>query len=243
VDTLTDEQLAALNRLLSWSAFPTDARGRRFGNAAWSSKRTRPQAIPDRRILMLDERFRLVDKRVLEIGCFEGIHTVALAQRAREVIAIDARVENVVKTIVRAAAYGLYPTCYVCDVESRPLPAERLRADVIHHVGVLYHLADPVSHLSDLAVLGTAGPMLDTHFCADEAANRSYGVAGTTYRVREYGESGVADPFSGMSARSRWLRLEDLRAVLAAAGFAAIEVAEAREERNGPRVLLFARSA
>ena len=66
--------------------------------------------MPDRRIVLMNEQFDLADKHVLEVGCFEGIHTVSLAMLARKVTALDARMENVVKTIVRSAMFGFTPT-------------------------------------------------------------------------------------------------------------------------------------
>ena len=36
-----------------------------------------------------------------EVGCFEGIHTIALCQLGAEVVAVDARIENTVKRIAR----------------------------------------------------------------------------------------------------------------------------------------------
>jgi glycosyltransferase involved in cell wall biosynthesis len=48
-------------------------------------------------------------------------------------------------------------------------------------------------------------------------------------------------PFAGAHPTARWMRLEDIRELLLALGFADIDVAERRAERNGPRVLIFAR--
>lgn len=241
VDPLSDADLAELNRILDWNCFVADGQGRRFGSIAWAGKRTAPQAIPDPRIVGLDERFGLADKTVLEVGCFEGIHTIALAQRARAVTAVDGRLENVVKTIVRTAFFGLNPTVFKCDLEAPGPLGERLRADVVHHCGVLYHLQDPVKHLQDLAELIGHGVMLDTHYSLPEEATAAYTVGGRTYRYKHYIESGHADVFSGLYAHSKWLLLDDLIGLLKAGGFTDVEVAETRAERNGPRVLLYAR--
>jgi tRNA (mo5U34)-methyltransferase len=241
VDPLGDDELGEINRLLDWKCFVADSRGRRFGNAAWAGKRCEPQAVPDPRILLLHERFDLADKHVLEVGCFEGIHTVGLSMFARQVTAIDARVENVVKTIVRCALFGRRPVIFKCDVEARPLPYEELACDVLHHVGVLYHLKDPVTHLLDLQRFVRFGVMLDTHYADESEANESYDAGGRAFRYKRYREYGHADPFSGMSDHSKWLRLDDLTGLLARAGFNEIEVVEKRAERNGPRVLLLAR--
>ncbi|MEE8164154.1 MAG: DUF1698 domain-containing protein [Myxococcota bacterium] len=241
IDRLADAELDALNRILPWKAFTADGRGRRFGGIAWTGKRCAPQSIPDRRIEILDEHIGLADKTVLEIGCFEGIHTVALAERSRSVIAVDARVENVVKTIIRTTFYDVRPTVLVCNVEKRPLPVDLLEADVVHHVGVLYHLADPVTHLGDLAALARQAIFLDTHYATDADARREYTVGGRSFRYRPFVESGAADPFSGMSGSSKWLRLEDICALLRGVGFGDVEIIEERRERNGPRALILAK--
>ena len=241
LDSLSDRDLDRLNRMLPWRAFTVDGKGRRFGDIAWSGKRTDPQVIPDRRIELLDQEFGLGDKTVLEIGCFEGIHTIGLARWAKKVIAVDSRIDNVVKTIVRASLYGCSPSVFVCNVEEYPLPVFDLRSDIVHHVGVLYHLKDPVAHLRALSGITRVGLMLDTHIAKPEDATQSYASGPKTFRYRNFKESGEVDPFSGMYPDSKWLLLEDIIALLKEGGFDAVRVAEEREERNGPRVLLFAR--
>jgi hypothetical protein len=239
VDGLSDSDLERLNALLPWNAFTADARGRRIGNAAWSTKRTEAQAIPDRRIVLMNERFGLSDKSVVEIGCFEGIHTIGLCRYARAVVAVDSRIDNVVKTIVRCGLYGHHPSVFQCDVEAAQ-DHSMLAADLMHHVGVLYHLRDPVRHLKSLPGFVTQGIMLDTHYALDAEATLSYEVEGRSYRYKQYREFGVADPFSGMYDHSKWLTLESIQSILGDAGFPKFDVVETRAERNGPRVLLFA---
>lgn len=242
VDSLEDQDLHQLNELLDWNCFVVDDRGRRFGNVAWQGKRITPQEIPDRRIVLMNERFHLSDKHVLEVGCFEGIHTVGLSMFAQKVTAIDSRIENVVKTIVRCAMFGYSPVVFKHDVEEQSgtgIP----EVDVIHHVGVLYHLRDPVSHLKELGRRCRVGIMLDTHYCLDEETTDQYEVSGKAYRYRKYRESGYHDVFSGMYDHAKWLRLADIRAVLTEAGFITVQVVEDRRERNGPRTLLFAERA
>jgi hypothetical protein len=240
VDRLDDADVERLNELLPWRCFTVDAHGRPFGGVAWRGKRVSPQLIPDPRIERFHERFDLTDKHVLEIGCFEGVHTIALCQLAARVTAVDARVENVVKTVVRCAFFGERPLVFPYDVEGGDDDDELLRADLGHHVGVLYHLTDPVSHLRRLATWISRGLMLDTHYARDEDAGEEYDVGGRGFRFRRYEERGREDAFSGMRPHSKWLLLEDIVGELRESGFETVEVAETREERNGPRVLLFA---
>jgi tRNA (mo5U34)-methyltransferase len=241
VDPLNDEDLSELNLLLPWKAFTVDSHGRRFGGAAWAGKRDRPQEVPDRRVLLFHERFDLSDKHVLEIGCFEGIHTVALAGLAARVTAVDGRIENVAKTIVRTALYGHHPTVFEHDVEETPASYDLLQADLMHHVGVLYHLSDPVRHLLEIGRYIRTGLMLDTHYALAEEARLTYTVNGRHFPYKQFQERGRNDVFSGLHAQSKWLPLDVITGLLAEAGFGEVDVVEKREERNGPRVLLFAR--
>lgn len=241
VDHLTDDDLRLLNGLLPWRCFTLDAHGREFGVRASNTKRNVPQTIPDRRIVELDRRFPLAGRSVLEVGCFEGVHTIALAQRAREVIAIDSRIENVVKTVVRTWSFGLHATCFKCDVERAADFALVPEVDVTHHVGVLYHLTDPVGHLAKLLPRTRHFLMLDTHVAGEGEAKATYTVGGRSYPYRHFTEGGRADAFSGMSDHAKWLPLDVLVGVIREAGFTDVDVAELRAERNGPRTLIFAR--
>jgi tRNA (mo5U34)-methyltransferase len=238
VDALSDDDLERLNGILDWQAFVTDARGRRFGSVAWEGKRDLPQAIPDERIVLLDRLVELSDKRVLEVGCFEGIHTAALVPRSKRVVAVDARIENVVKTIVRCALLDLHPTVHQHDLDDPHARPALPETDVLHHVGVFYHLADPTGHLRRVAPLVSHAILLDTHFAlAEEATDEAVG-GGRAYRFKRQSEGGRADAFSGMQRDSKWMLLSDIEGLLAELGFGNTLHREVRQERNGPRVLL-----
>ena len=239
IDVLSDAELQELNGLLPWKAFVADSRGRRFGQAASATKRNKPGVIPDPRIVELDRRFRLSDKVVLEIGCFEGIHTVALAKFARHVIACDGRISNIAKTAVRCAMYQVSPTLFTWDVEKEPPKGQSIDCDVLHHVGVLYHLLDPIAHLETVLPHVRHALLLDTHYAAEAQATEVYSAAGREFPFRAYREHGLNDPFSGMYSFARWLRLGDLMDYLRSRGFTKLEARE-RQERNGLRVAIYA---
>ncbi len=238
--SLSDDDLHRLNSLLPWSCYVLDDRGRRFGKPWSAIKRTTPQQIPDPRILELNRRFPLDGLEVLEIGCHEGIHTAALCSLASRVLAVDSRIENVVKTIVRCALLGHMPQVCVWDVEGETPSAYSPACDILHHVGVLYHLSDPIRHLHSVLPFVRKGLMLDTHVATEETATEEYAINGRVYRYRRYREGGRQDPFSGMRDHAKWLREADLVATIRDAGFREVAVAEQRSERNGPRVLMFA---
>jgi len=241
VDNLADEELKELNRILRWNCFTIDGNGRRFGRRAKLGKRDAPQELPDRRLKIMDNAFGLAGKHVLEVGCFEGVHTVGLCRRAARVTAIDSRIENVVKTIVRCAMFDARPTVFKCDLDVPTDAALLPRVDLLHHVGVLYHLVDPVSHVFDIAKRVEEGILLDTHVARPGEDTLTYSVGGKTYAYRHYNEGGKAAVFAGMGDHAKWLGTDALQSLLHDAGFRQTTVLETREERNGLRVLLIAR--
>ena len=240
LDALSDEDLIELNALLDWNSFISDGNGRRFGMAAWGSKRVELQEIPDKRIIAMHERFNLSGQHVLEVGCFEGVHTLGLLQYAGKVSAIDSRIDHVVKTMVRCGMHGQTPNVFVYDLESEPNDYSLLSCDFIHHVGVLYHLRDPISHLLSLKKFVRKGIMLDTHYSLPKETKDSYNVGGREYFYKRYMEYGKKESFSGMYDHSKWLLLDDIVDCLKQSGFDNVEIVEKRAERNGPRVLLYA---
>lgn len=244
VDFLSDEDLQELNSVLRWNCFVVDSNGRRFGNQAYQDKRSQPQTISDKRIVLMDKYFSLADKHVLELGCFEGIHTIGLSKYANRVTAVDARIENIVKTIVRCSLFGFHPTAFKLNIEEDLSEYLNLiSADVMHHVGVFYHLKDPVKHLLELSKYIHQGIMLDTHYALDEQAEDIYEHNGKKYYYKKHREEGYTDVFSGMYEYSKWLKLDDIVSLLKEAGFDNVDIVEQRNERNGPRVLLMAQKS
>ena len=240
LDALPDAQLEELNAILPWNSFVVDGRGRRFGNVPWHGKGRAAEKIPNKRTKQMHEAFDLRERTVLEIGCFEGAHTLGLCQLGARVTAIDSRVENVVKTIVRTACFDQHPRVFVCDVERRPLPVDQLRAEFCHHVGVLYHLADPVTHLLELGSLIARGILLDTQYAADAEATDRYDVGGESFAYRRYGEFGYEDVWSGMFDHSKWLTLDTILQLLKRAGFDRVVSVATHVGSQGARAAILA---
>ncbi|MEK0446556.1 MAG: hypothetical protein RLZZ399_1877 [Verrucomicrobiota bacterium] len=239
LDLISDSELHTLNELLPWACFTVDSRGRRVGRPFAEHKRNEPQVIPDFRIVELNQRFPLVGKSVLELGCFEGVHTIGLCQHGALVTAIDGRVEHVVKTQTRCALYGYHPEVYCLDLEG-PEISKLPEFDILHHVGVLYHLTDPVGHLRSVLQRTREAVLLDTHVARSGEITHRYESYGASYPVRLYREGGRTDPFSGLREHAKWLLHEDISRILANEGFSNIQELAVEEQRNGLRVCLFA---
>ncbi len=242
VSRLTDDELETFNRLLPWGAMTLDQAGREVGQVWSADKRGVPSGLIDPRQTQFDKVFPLKGRTVMEIGCFEGIHTLGLLLLGAEVTAVDGRVENVMKTMSRLWAYGRACELLLWNVE-RPAPETLPKAwDVLHHIGVLYHLSNPVEHLNELLPRTGAGLLLDTHVMSDEAeTSESYAVGGQTFRTRRKPEVYAdSSPFAGMEDHAKYLVLDDLVRLIASHGFGDLRIVSDRDERNGRRVTIWA---
>lgn len=180
--------------------------------------------------------------RVLEVGSCEGQHTVLLAAFCREVVALEVRPRNVVGALIRQFLWGSR-NVHNLVMDARELDPALGPFDLVFHVGVLYHLSDPVEHLHAVAPLGRT-LLLDTHYATDDLRRMpeaSIAHQGRTWRTRVFREGGWQDAFSGVEDTSQWLYREDLLELLRTIGFTEIEVLRDEVERNGPRIGLLAR--
>lgn len=239
---MTDDELEELNTLLPWAAMTVDASARTVGQPYSPKKRNNPHDLIDGRQARFNEAFPLKGRHVLEMGCFEGIHTLGLLLLGAQVTAVDGRMENVLKTLARLWAYGQAADVRVWNVE-RPIKADMPESwDVLHHIGVLYHLTDPVEHLMQVLPRTRQAVLLDTHVASPETlAGERYVVGERAFSYSREPESMAAlSPFAGMLDHAKYLLVEDLMGILKDHGFGDVRLVENRAERNGPRVLIWA---
>jgi tRNA (mo5U34)-methyltransferase len=227
IDALDDEALREINTRHAWVTGTADSRGRVLGRPE------RILAIPDSKVAIARDRIGLSGKTVVEFGCLEGSHTVALCLLARHVVALEAREENIARTRIRCGLYGAVPEILKMDLETHLPPP----ADVFFHSGVLYHLKDPVGHLLNISPL-TDAMLLDTHYADTPREKYVCPNDKKTYRCLIYRED-VHSCKSGMRPFSRWLGLADLVGTLKGR-FKRVEVVDDRQERNGRRATMVA---
>jgi tRNA (mo5U34)-methyltransferase len=203
--------------------------------------------FPDKGVEKLNKLLPLDGMSVLEMGCFEGHHTVSLVMHAADVWAIDGRIENVIKTLVRVwgAGYEKRATVNCIDLEKGSLQ-EQIRAlgrddgfDLIHHRGVLYHLSDPVNHINECSMVCKKHLYLHTQIATDEMAKDESTLNKKSYQVYRYKEPESAfSPFAGITQNALWLTKSSLLDLLKDVGFNKVSVISEVQERNGPRIEL-----
>jgi hypothetical protein len=240
VIALSDKQLSDFQEVLPWSTAMRLPDGRVLGNPG---KRGTVSELHDFRVNLLAERFGEGRISVLELGSHEGIHTVRLARIAREVVAIEVRPQNVVCALARLFVHDVHNARLLLG-DVRELTPDIGRFDVLFHVGVLYHLDNPVEHLHRVAPLAET-LLLDTHYGVPGGRLPRFDVEweGARYEAYRYDEGGWRDPFSGVASTSAWLGKDALLEALRDTGFVDIEIVDDRSERNGERLTLLAREA
>jgi SAM-dependent methyltransferase len=176
---------------------------------------------------------------VLELGCLEGGHTLCLARQAREVVAVDAREENLRRArFMQDHRQQDNITFLQADLGSFDLESIG-PFDVVFNVGLLYHLPQPWSLLRQLARIAPF-LFLWTHTArlGETLVDRD-GYCGSIYQ-----EGGFDDPLSGTTSTSFWPTKGDLNRMLYDAGYHAVQILDLEPDHpHGPAVLLLAEAS
>jgi 2-polyprenyl-3-methyl-5-hydroxy-6-metoxy-1,4-benzoquinol methylase/uncharacterized protein YbaR (Trm112 family) len=182
----------------------------------------------DPRIRRLLGELSLAEKRVLELGCLEGGHSLALSRVGpRELISVEGRLANFVRCCVVKNLFTLNNVQFRLD-DARQVTWERYgHFDIAVVMGVLYHLRDPHVLLANLPALADV-VYLNTHYANDRHPQNSPAMELLTswgsFHGKRYHEYGLVDPLSGLDEYSFWPYLDDLLAMCRKAGFARIKV-------------------
>jgi SAM-dependent methyltransferase len=249
--SLSLDALERLNTLLPWAQLVDHQADLPVGSW-WSDAKAQPSPLdPDHAVDVLTQRLDLHGMRVLDIGCLEGLQAIGLAKAGARVWAIDARIENVVKTLVRTWLAGVEDKVRVecLDVQGCKL-SDRLTElgapssfDLVHHSAVLNHLMQPVEHLTACAAVCSHLFYLNTMVadCSDDLADEQVSMDGLTLAlVRRVESQSPHVPFGGLQAESRWLTRDSLERLLRHLGFRGIQEFRLRKEGLGLRALLLA---
>lgn len=223
--SITPEQLKRLNATVKFGSLTPTPSG-------MLGRETRVYTLDDFRVAELSRRGLLEGSSVVELGCYEGAHTVCLGLAgANPITAVEGRIESLAAAMVRCGVYGVKADFVLADVESSFVSSFTWPvADVYFNCGLLYHMADPLPVLQRSCRSASKALLLDTHY-AKNAKDAYRGLL--VKRQKE-----IEHPKSGMREYSLWMMLEDIVAVIRRS-FKNVEVSD-RIEQNGPRATIIA---
>lgn len=180
-------------------------------------------------------------REILELGCLEGGHTLALARYpvVKRILGIEARPSNLERAEFVQRLLG------VSNIEFKVANLEEIDLatfgsfDAIFCSGLLYHLPEPWKLISQFSQL-SENIFIWTHYANEDPANKI--VNGYTGKL--YKEAGISDPLSGLSSISFWPTLSSLIRMLTLGGYHTIHILENNLiHPHGPSVTMAATSA
>ncbi len=193
----------------------------------------------DRRIPLFFERHRNLS-RVLELSCFEGGHTIALAERCDEVVAIDGRQRNIEKATESVSRAGYDNVTFHCLDLEQPIPEALGKFSAVFCLGLLYHMHNPVRLLKDIRRLSPE-VYISTHVGEPKSEHEGY-------KGWWYAETAPQDPRSGLLPKSFWPAKTELMRAMHDCGWDKVYCEDANDipvlhggyAHQGPYVILSA---
>jgi len=202
-------------------------------------------AIPPAVVDIFDTRLRMVNSAIdahfgerlrdidcLDIGCHEGFYSLAMARRGvRNVVAIDARPENLERARFVASAMGLDRISYR-EGHVETLAADQNRTfDLTLFLGVLYHVEDPMRCLRQVAAVTGELCVLETQVVDEVEGFAEWGARewtrpyqGILALIDEKGEFDAGNRETGVSPMATCPSPKALRFMLKQAGFRRAEI-------------------
>lgn len=174
-------------------------------------------------------------RRILEVGCLEGGHTVILSRAYpyTDIVALDARKENLERAKFLTALYGCKRVTFGCeDLEEADL-APYGRFDLCICLGLLYHLIEPWNFIRRIGAQCEA-LWIWTTICDDAEA----GTVKGRYRGKIFQEGPLDHALSALRSQSFFPTLGSLVQMLRDAGFCDFHVMNMEVTPNGPSVML-----
>lgn len=113
-----------------------------------------------RREIFEAQRFGGPFKRVLDVGCGTGYHTLRMARFCHEIVGLDVSPESIELARKEAKELGLSNVSFLCaDINQNPLPAQAFDC-VIAYGDVIGHIPDYRRTLSELSRVTVPGALL-----------------------------------------------------------------------------------
>lgn len=191
-------------------------------------------ALNDDRVSRVVEFFPQC-RRILEVGCLEGAHTVILSRAYpyTDIVALDGRKQNIEKAKFLTSLYACKRVQFgVEDLEVANLAAYG-KFDLCVCLGLIYHLIEPWKFIKEIGQQCDAF-WIWTTICDDAAADHV--VNG--YRGKLFQEGPLDHALSALRPHSFFPTLGSLVAMLRAAGFHDFHVMNMETTPNGPSVMV-----
>ncbi len=240
----------AIDILPGWnSAFPASTRLKAGDHALFADPRID---------WAVQQAGSIKDKKVLEIGPLEGMHTYMLNRHAPSSIdAVEANKQCFLRCLVTKEILGIDRAHFYLGDALKWLETEDRHYDLAVASGVLYHMADPGQFLSQLT-RRCDQLFIWTHYFDDTAMpsddprrqafngnieTRAFAGVPVRYYERHYFNANATKEFcGGMKDRHYWMHRNDILSLIRALGFGEINITqEDPSHRGGPCFCLFAK--
>ncbi len=166
----------------------------------------------------LNELYPLAGRRVIEFGPFDGGQTAGLVHHGvGEMVCIEARAENFIKTLIAKEVFGWRHVQLVMDDMHNADAVKYGRFDLAFCHGVYYHSTAPFVLLENLVSLSD-NIFLGGFVLKDDAAHEVVEYEGETYRVQAYQEL-VGWFTAGINPTSYYFHPDDLTKFFSTRGF------------------------
>jgi hypothetical protein len=232
----------------------------------WSSKLPDVDNIPittghanlfnDARITVMNEKFPLHSKKVLELGPLEGAHTYMIAKYgAKEIVAVESNSRAFLKCLIVKELYNLNTANFLLGDAIEYMSTCNKHFDICLASGILYHSQTPGKFIESISKVSDR-VLLWTHFYDDASIKekpdvlkkfksiKQESIKGFTFDLHKY-EYGEALDWKGFCGGSEsftsWITKDTLLKLLTLCGFAKVTIIfEDFNHQNGPNICLLA---
>jgi len=204
-----------------------------------------------RRIVLEHFAGRLSASTCLDIGCHEGFYTMAMAEAGfRRVMGLDARETSLAKARLVAEAFGRREVEFLCADLEEAAPETIGEYDVVLLLGVLYHLANPMRCLRNVARLTRELLIVETQVVPDVEQVTEWGARtwsrpyqGVLALIDESAERDAGSEETGLSGLVCCPSTRAVEAMLRSAGFRRVEIVPPppgayEQHRRGKRIVM-----
>lgn len=185
---------------------------------------TYPDLKPDNNILNIGNYYDIKDKRVLELGTFEGRDTYALEyMNPREIVTVEGRIGNYMKANLFKFAFKMDKTILMFkDIEKLDFKVLD-NFDIVIARGILHYMVDPVRIIKEISTI-TNNLWLGIRLVSNDCS-RGELIEYEGYKARKFTRN-KESVFQGLYEYGVWLYKDELIRLLKELGYSITIVKE-----------------